>query len=245
MECQIAKTPEFPTLVCYKMQEPKLQKTKERWVQENKKTAREFLEYVVDVFLQDKQVEEERKVVVEGAMQDMLNCPHRDDNTAAVTAHTTTNQSAPQRNHSAAAAVDATSNTTPHTVCGPHRPLPGSIRLSAACVPRWPNSEGNPSTSASATTKATACRRNTTRRAFTTPSALGTVGQRRWPVGDHRLASHSIHERHQLGPDAVAVDDHDATSTTLMRTGASIDTCTEPVPSLPATNRCGWPSASS
>ena len=49
MECQIAKTPEFPTLVCYKMQEPKLQKTKERWVQENKKTAREYLEYVVVV----------------------------------------------------------------------------------------------------------------------------------------------------------------------------------------------------
>ena len=49
MDIETEKAPEFPALIYCKMKEPKLEKTKERWAQENKATARQFLEYVVDV----------------------------------------------------------------------------------------------------------------------------------------------------------------------------------------------------
>ena len=69
MDIETEKAPEFPALIYRRMKEPKLEKTKERWAQENKATARQFLEYVVDV-LQDNNG---FQVVVE----DIMDCPHR------------------------------------------------------------------------------------------------------------------------------------------------------------------------
>ena len=61
---------------------------------------------------------------------------HTTDNTTATAVHAIGIHAAPQRNHAAVHITKAASNSTPHAVCAPNKPLPGTTRLSAAWVPR-------------------------------------------------------------------------------------------------------------